>query len=512
MRNQRVMTWGLSQALLYLCLGLFGTTVTHATATLTYSTVFSFDLSKGSGGVVEANNTLFGTLSNTSLTYGGAIYKVSLDGGVPQTIFQFSSTDGYLPIAGLLVGADGHLYGSTMYGARSTVFSLYEGGGTLFRVSQDGTDYQTLHRFDSNITNIAVVTGGVVATNYLNADGLYPSFPLIEDSGSGYLYGVTNSGGVHGTGVVFRVKTNGTDFQVLHTFAALATDGSSTEGAFPSGPLLLGHDGRLYGVTSHGGANLYSLTNKVDSTSTVVTKRGTGTVYSLNKDGSDFQTIFNFPALDDTLDADANTPDLVGRNDYGAFPSAGLVETSAGVLVGTTTDGGKPTDQSLGGLGTIYQLHTDGTYAGTTSLMLLSFDMTTGYTPTGRLVLKNGRLYGINASGNGSVFSIQLDGTGFISEHEFSYAEGVSPSSGLALASNGDLVGVTAYGGACNSAYGSYGSAYRLSANGVMASGYSNCTVYATSSGGGAMSQGWLWGLTALLVVSLLRKRWLSVH
>ncbi len=284
-------------------LGLLTAPAFQASAAVTYSSVFTFDqsITSISGGVVASGDSLFGTLTNSSFTYGGAIYKASIAGGAPQTIFQLSDKDGYTPSAGLLVGSDGNLYGSTVYGARS-VFSVQSGAGTLFRVAQNGTGFLKLHTFDVNLTSSSEAVGGQAQTYTKNADGIYPSFPLIEDGT--YLYGVTSSGGNNGTGVIFRLQRGGGGFVVLHHFAAQNSSGGGIEGAFPSGPLLLSN-GRLYGTTDNGGGNLYRL-NSVTTEATVITTQGTGTVFSLNTDGSGFQTIYNFSALTDTVDSDSS--------------------------------------------------------------------------------------------------------------------------------------------------------------------------------------------------------------
>jgi MYXO-CTERM domain-containing protein len=506
--------------------GLFLTVlgpVLQAQAAVTYSSVFAFDISTSSGGVVEGSNEmLFGTLTNTSLTYGGAIYKVSLTGGAPQTIYQLSSTDGYLPRARLLVGGDGYLYGSTIYGARQSSRSLSDGTGTLFRLKQDGTGYQKLHTFDSSVSFATVTVGGLSETIFANSDGIFPSYALIEDGT--YLYGVTSIGGRNGMGVIFRLLRAGGGFTVLHEFAARNADGSSTEGANPSGPLLISN-GRLYGVTSGGGTNLYTVTTTtsttdtagVTTTATTVTTQGTGTVFSLNTDGSDFQTIYNFSAFADAVDSDSATFDYLGQNGDGAFPAGGLTEVSPGVLVGTTTDGGITIDTAVGGLGTVFQLNTNGTVGTTTLTKLHDFDVDGGYAPVGKLVLAtDGRLYGLNSNGSstaatvlsyGSVFAMDTTGSNYEVVHPFTITEGVYPEAGLSLASNGDLFGTTTQGGACNSFYGSYGNVFRLSFSGLVSSGYSNCTVFETDDGGGGvMSPGWMWLLAALGLVPLRRR------
>ncbi len=532
MLNKRFSGRKITWAMFGLGLSLLTGPVLQANATVTYSTVFSFDLSKSSGGVVESDGSLFGTLTNTSLTSGGAIYKASVAGGAPQTIYQLNGDkggDGYVPVAGLLDGGDDYLYGSTLYAARKTVFSTAEGGGTLFRVKQDGSGFQTLHTFDPEITVTTPTIGHLPLTNQANSDGLYPSFPLIKDSVSDYLYGVTSTGGTNGTGVVFRIKRDGTGFELMHSFAALNSDGKNSDGAFPSGPLLLATDGRLYGVTSNGGNNLYTQNTTSSFTDAPsVTTRGTGTVYSLNTDGTDFQTIYNFSSLIDLVDLVSATNNNFGENTDGSFPSEGLVEVSPGVIVGITAAGGK-TDHKVAGRGLIYKLNTDGK----NFVPLHYFDIDTGFAAKGTLVLRkeNGvpsRLYGVNSAGGGTVTPVMSYGSvfsldpadvanpadvnnpyDFQIEHVFTVAEGISPATGLSLSDDGNnLYGTTTLGGSCISAYGSYGSVYRLSFNGETATGYANCTVYNTSSsGGGAISLGWLWVLSAFGLVLTVRRR-----
>ena len=61
----------------------------------------------------------------------------------------------------------------------------------------------------------------------------------------GGLYGVA-SGGSNLLGVVFRVNPEGSDYQVLHSFA-----GGTNDGSYPGAELLQGSDGLLYGTTEN---------------------------------------------------------------------------------------------------------------------------------------------------------------------------------------------------------------------------------------------------------------------
>src|SRR5207244_2633896 len=122
---------------------------------------------------------------------------------------------GVEPIS-LLLGHDDVLYGVA-----------YEGGcthggdcGTLFRVNLDGSAFRVLRRFS--------------ATN----EGAYGSWAL-ADGKDGYLYGATLDGGVLGGGTLYKISTDGSEFNVLRDF-------STTNGLLKD--LTLGSDDRLYGV------------------------------------------------------------------------------------------------------------------------------------------------------------------------------------------------------------------------------------------------------------------------
>ncbi|MGE0115945.1 MAG: choice-of-anchor tandem repeat GloVer-containing protein [Steroidobacteraceae bacterium] len=485
-----------------MCWVLLGASVSDADAA-TFSTVFAFDLHTSTAGVVEGDGGnlgyLFGTTNDTSLSYGGAIYKVAMAGGAPQIIYQLQAADGYSPQATLLLGSDHYLYGTTYYGPRAGT-NTGAGAGTIFRVAQDGSGYQTLYQFDA-ISGINSTTNNVI-----NVNGAYPTRALIESGG--YLYGVTSSGGANSTGTVFRLRLADAHFELLHPFAAIDSTGASVnivngtgEGAYPSGSLTLASDGRLYGMTSGGGANLKNTTNSNGIAVTV----GTGTIYSLNIDGTNFQTIHNFLALDDTA--------TVSVNADGAQPSGKLLEISPGTLIGTASDGGDPSAGTTTGYGTVFRFDT-----ATSSLnTLYAFDNTTGAVPIGNLVLSNGRVYGVTGTGSttstpvtslGNIYSVDPVTAAFVNEHALVFSEGTNPTGSLILASNGDLFGTVQSGNACTAVNGGgYGAVFRYSlATNASSAGYSNCTV-PRSSGGGAMSPAVLVLLSVLGLAPRLRRR-----
>jgi uncharacterized repeat protein (TIGR03803 family) len=127
-------------------------------------------------------------------------------------------------------------------------------------------------------------------------------------------------------------------------------------------------------------------------------------------------------------------------NSDGANPYSALALMSH-TLYGTAAAGG------IEGNGTVFAINTDGT--GFTNLHSLNYS--DGVSPNG-LVLCSSTLYsttyGGGSSGNGTVFAINADGTGFTNLHSFNYSDGASPIAGLVLSDNSNtLYGATTIGG-----------------------------------------------------------------
>ena len=80
-----------------------------------------------------------------------------------------------------------------------------------------------------------------------NTLGSNPAAGLVQGS-DGYLYGATGNGGAGGFGTIFRVKTNGSSFSVVHNFL-------ETDGAAPYSTPLLHTNGKIYGLTEVGGTS-----------------------------------------------------------------------------------------------------------------------------------------------------------------------------------------------------------------------------------------------------------------
>ncbi len=262
-------------------------------------------------------------------------------------------------------------------------------------------------------TNLYSFTALVSNTN---SDGAYPSAGLILSGNT--LYGTTRNGGTNGNGTVFAVNTDGTGFTVLHTFTALVS-GTNSDGANPAAGLLL-EGGALFGTAQNGGTN------------------GNGSVFGLITNGSVFENLHSFTAL---------SAPFGGTNSDGANPAAGLIYISGNnTLYGTAQSGG------TNGNGTVFAINIFGT--GFTVLHTFT-NSPDGANPQGGLILSgNDLLYGTanggGTYGNGTVFALNPDGTGFtnlysftaLSSEYFNNLDGANPYGGLVL-SGSTLYGTT---------------------------------------------------------------------
>jgi uncharacterized repeat protein (TIGR03803 family) len=211
--------------------------------------------------------------------------------------------------------------------------------------------------------------------------------------------------------------------RILHRFAGL-------DGAYPYATPLLDRNGTLYGTTSGGGTY------------------GCGTVFRLQPHLKRFgyAVLYNF----------ACGPD-------GAEPMAGVIEDRHGSLYGTAESGGDAScPLAYYGCGVVYQLTPSGT--GYVERVLYTFEggTTDGALPIAGLTADGeGDLYGTTNHGAGQllqncfggcgiVFELRPEGRGYAETilHAFAYnPDGALPQGGVALDSDGALIGTTTYGG-----------------------------------------------------------------
>ena len=279
------------------------------------------------GPMVVSGGAIYGTASGA---VSGTVFEINADGSGQRPVYIFSGgTDGDMPFSGVILSGD------TLYGTTSS--------GVVFKVNTNGTGFTVLHCLSCD----PVI--GVDCTIY---SGLVLN--------SNYLYGTTFSGGTHDKGMVFKVRTDGSDFAVVHDF-------QGSDGARPWSTLLLSNN-RLYGTTTSGGG-----TNSV------------GVVFAINPDGTGFTNLHSF----------------IGYG--GGWPQGQLIH-SGNTLYGTTMQGG-----GIGGAGTVFSMSTDGTLFKTLHTFTGGDD---GGAPSVGLTMVGNALYGTTSAGgyhnNGTLFQISL--------------------------------------------------------------------------------------------------------
>jgi uncharacterized repeat protein (TIGR03803 family) len=354
--------------------------------------------------------------------------------------FQYNSAttsnypDGAIPMAELIEGADGNYYTTTNIGGAGTcpgeVEDQIPGCGAVVKITPAGV-LSVLFSFPYDTsTNTA-------------PDGWFPQAGLVQGK-DGNFYGVASEGGtgglscadttgLSGCGTVFKLTKTGT-LTVLHSFCGGNGCGTlTTDGAEPTGRMVFGANGDLYGTTQVGG-----LFNGFYNQGTIFRITNSGAYTVLHVFSGNF-----------------------GSEPDGANPAAGLTLASNGDFYGTTKAGGTSED------GTVFKM----TPAGTVTLLHSFTGSSDGGMPIGALVqASDGNLYGTcysgGANGTGTVFRITLKGV-FTKTYDFA-AEvapgniGNFPKAGLIQASDGNLYGTAWDGGASNA-----GTIYQLTLGGV---------------------------------------------
>jgi uncharacterized repeat protein (TIGR03803 family) len=236
---------------------------------------------------------------------------------------------------------------------------------------------------------------------------------------------------------LFKVNPDGSGNAPIWSFERNSVDPGSI--ANPSG-LIQGPDGVLYGTEGFGGTNQE------------------GSVFKINPDGSGFAVLHSFSHL------------LGGPYE----PTAALVQGSDGMLYGTTQFGG------LGSLGAVFKVSTNGT--GYATLHNFAGGATDGNQPQSPLIQGlDGALYGATtlggassqggASGFGTMYKINTDGTDFAILHSFmpSGGDGQYPyTAGLVQAQDGVIYGTTQQGGSTANGGGSgFGTVFKMNPDGT---------------------------------------------
>lgn len=334
------------------------------------------------------------------------------------------------PNGPVVLDADGTIYSSSWggdYPSRGTVFAVHTNAfqssyrvirergqtlrpgialqnGMIYGTSSDGgvSEWGTLFMVKTNGDSFTVLK------SFGGEEGRGPNGRLlIVDN---FLYGTTPSGGGYGYGTIYRVRTDGAAFEVVKTFGD-----EMKLGVRPS-PGLFFAGSHLYGATERGGSH------------------DAGTIFQVERNGSGFSIL-----------------QVLGEGNSGCYPVLRALSGSA--LYGTTAW----YEMGRGESGTIFSIRTDG--SGFRTLRRVDEQGFQGAAQINALAVRGERLFGVTEGGGlygqGTLFMMNTDGSGYTVLKHFQGVDGARPSS---LSLHGDmLLGTTAIGGFYN-----YGVIFRV--------------------------------------------------
>lgn len=451
---------------------------------------FIFELTQSSGGAwVENVIYTFTGKADGGASFGplaidksGNLYGVAYVGGsnnmgvafelsrvgkawTETVIHNFAGgEDGISPEGGLIFDSAGNLYGTTVCGGNSSDCPSQGGCGTVFELHPAGGGLWTesvLFRFD-NIYQLPVSPsalsmdgdGNLYGTTYYGgADGvcaygcgsLYELSPGSNGSWSetvlnnfdpepggynpsggvvlgpgGRLYGTTTLGGLAGdlNGTVFEATANSNGgWKVTTPFAFPTTDGDDSQST-----LIEDAEGNLYGTTALGGLD------------------NIGTVFKLSPASGKWKEQILFEFVGTTYGAAA-----------GSFPESGLVMDSAGNLYGTAFGGG------ASNLGAVFKLSPTASGSWNETVLYSFGSGSDGANPAAALIFDSaGNLYGTTEYGglysDGTVFKLSPGANGTWTQTvRYSFdgypADGADPTASLVFDTKGNLYGTTEIGG-----------------------------------------------------------------
>jgi uncharacterized repeat protein (TIGR03803 family) len=260
------------------------------------------------------------------------------------------------------------------------------------------------------------------------------------------LYGTTSQGGDSSKGILFSINSDGSNFQLLYSFKG------GTDGDGPDGPLAMGADTKLYGLTGSGGAGNGGIIFAYDTFTHVYQKLadltgssgydGVGGLVWFNNQfyglgvfggAGGNGTIFTFDPVGGVL---TDVYDLTTAN--GAQPF-GRMTVLNNLLYFTTNTGGA----GNGGVLNVYD-----PLAGTVTDL---HDFPSGSAPWSSLAVMNNILYGVATMGGtnslGEIYSFDPGASQYTDVFDYNiFFDGVYPNAVVPF--NGLLYGTTVNGGA----------------------------------------------------------------
>jgi uncharacterized repeat protein (TIGR03803 family) len=371
----------------------------------TYSVIYNF--TGGTDGAfpeagltMDKAGSLYGTAYQGGSSDRGTVFKLVHKGSgwVLSPLYSFTGrADGGAPVARVVFGPDGSLYGTTVFGGHN----CGSGCGTVFNLKPSASACKAA---------LCPWTETVIYSFGGFSDGANPGYGDLTFDKAGHIYGTTIFGGSNAQGVVYKLTSSGGGW----TESAIYLFTGGGDGANPYSSVIFDDAGNLYGTTFDGA-------------------QGYGTAFQLIPSGGAWSENTQYV--------------FQGAND-GGKPFAGFALDGAGNLYGATSTVG------TGGGGTVYELASSG--GGWTFDVIGSF-AGSAYLPgpyDSLTMDAAGNLYGTTykdgAYSAGSVFKLTPSGGGWTLTDLYDFTggkDGGLPYGSVLIDANGNLYGTASQGG-----------------------------------------------------------------
>ena len=191
------------------------------------------------GVTLDADGDLYGTTSAGGINNYGIVFRLTRSSAPGWTesswresiLHNFqNSSDGAVPYAGLIFDQSGNLYGAATEGG-----TVPNTGGTIFKLTPTTSGW--------TFTVLYSLPGSGISGTFRNL--------IMDASGSLSLYGTTHCDGDNNAGTVYKLTNSGGawTYTSLHVF----TGGS--DGLYSFSNLVFDANGNLFGTTNLGGAH-----------------------------------------------------------------------------------------------------------------------------------------------------------------------------------------------------------------------------------------------------------------
>jgi uncharacterized repeat protein (TIGR03803 family) len=248
---------------------------------------------------VGPDGAAYGTLMDRGSNGGGCIYRCATAESDFKIIHPFGGNDGASPII-QCIDRDGTIYG------------LVRGPDAIFRIKSDGSELKQIF----------------VTHRSMKADE--PTIGAFANGGDGYFYGVNQN-------AVYKLKTDGTGYAVVRKFEGTPVDINSTDRQ-----PIVGADGMIYGYAVNGGPNntgvVFRLKKDGSDYNLILSPEGDQLQPHAIADGPDNKLyVLAKPGIVQ-INRDGSDMKVLQKMDGGGF--ANTIAVHGGAIFGATYNGG----------------------------------------------------------------------------------------------------------------------------------------------------------------------------